>query len=384
MRLAEPNTIMYAGDCARERNASRKIAPLSSKKHWRPGDQALMIYPVAKRADNGEWDIITAQLPGHDIDGNGLGCRIYFAPSEATFGEYGEVLVPDRLYQFSKIAPLFVMAQKEREKKDLLERAGDDLPPALLQKSLQDIEFKYDRKNNQKAVKPVVSALKKYMTTELLFVPVRDDKPIFEDAVIVTQAISNSRYEKLKDIMKSKDYGPYQLDEASNLGYLETSFSFISTSGDASEAGRNAPQRVAPSMRAAVRYPECTEKLHHFLKSLAPDTYTMQRHSYMFEDIAVATLNNALTAYSALNSAVLTHLDDEGQERLVRNAAVVRQLQLRLPLELDSKIIEALGPDYHPESLSRESNIPEMDDLTIQSLLNANSAELETNSFMEE
>lgn len=311
-------------------------------KAWNVNDKGIVFYPIYKDPDTGELELLVGSVWGYKVnDMNALGLKASFIPTNAEINENGEPDVPDVAFQFSKLASAFITGEKEKREQEINSKPW---PTAAAQRSaLGQLDHDYDTKNNMKARRPVISRLSLYISTEVLYVPMKDNKPMWDDAKLYSQTLSNERILKLYTIMNDKQYAVGPDDK-----YLEVMYNFTAADGEKSTAGRAQPIGQTPEYRLRVQFAEDAAKLDRLLAQLPDTSEIIENHNYSYRRIPESTLRSAFSSYSIMNSDNLNYLKEDGIDQVARAAKLIEELSLKPSInspELLNRINEELAKE---------------------------------------
>lgn len=315
---------LSARSAMRTRQDSRKLSGFGSM--WKPGDQLQVFYPIFFDEESGLYDLIVAACWGHSVDPKALGLKRVFVPTTSEIVD-GEPKVPDALYQFSRIAPLFVQGELDEKTKSLMEK---NMPEAARKTALKKVEDEFENKE------PVVGKLRYVISTECVVVPIdQNGNPDIEKIRLVTQDLSDSKINQLLAILSDFKYRP----EDKEANYLEVTYTFGS-SGDKKQDGKVPPQGVSAEYKIAHRFPDAWPSVEQQLGSLPDNATTVFKRNGNFRAVEESQILTALQTYSVIESGSLDSLTDEDNiNRLIRNAAIVSQLQIPVSNE---EVIQAV------------------------------------------
>lgn len=338
-------------------------------KAWAVGDQATVLYPFWWYNEPGEASGFVLHHSGYfghkvnDIKLLGTG----FLRSLSPIDQFGNVIGSgDLAYQFSRIAPLLVNAQKERELAELNAKDWSTVPMPVYQEARQKIEYAYDTKNNPQAKKPLIERLKVEHTTEVVYVPLDPNGGIRELkeaqggnsggssplANTYNQVLSESRQEKLMSLANDKDYGilaqnPGMVPEAGKLYFLQVRYNWTAASGDKKDAGRAEPQGLSHDYTIHSQHPEFVKRVEELCNNIPVTASGIAAHTYASAPLPDEVLRARLQAVMVTATSSLPYMTQEDKNRFVQNAELIDYLRI-VPHEdpdLVARIEEELG---HP------------------------------------
>lgn len=306
---------MSARGAQKKRDESKKL-PMYSKQ-WLPGDQLRVFYPIFWK--DGRPEIAVGAVWGHSVsDIKGLGLHTAFIPSTTEFDENRLPVGPaDVTYQFSRIARVFVNGQKRVEEQMVESKPWPT--EAAKKDALKAIDEKYDTKNNPKAVRPIISPVQFYISTEVLSVKIANGAPIKDSLTLTSAPLSSAVITKLYGILDDPKYAP-----AEGAEFIEVEWKYpVDT--DKGQSSRNAsPAGLTSEYRMENAYPEMYALAAQMFPSVAKDAETITRRATRSVD--PAKVQGALMNYSIMNSEYLDQAIDEDVEILCKNVAVIEHI----------------------------------------------------------
>ena len=345
---------LTASQALRTRQDSRRLGGFG--KQWKSGETLTVFYPITWI--DGQPEILAAAVWGHSVSIKDLGLKRIFVPSNSQI-EDGVPKVPDVLYQFSRIAPLFIQGRYEEDRKRL---ESKNLPSSALKTALAKIDKDYDIDETGKIGKDAaVGKLRLVISTEVVTVTMGPNgEPDADNARLVTQDLSDSKIQALYSLMKNKQYAPKEGDK-----YIEVTYSF-GTSGDRKSDGKVAPNGVTDDYKIAHRFPDAFTRIEQQLVQLPESSDTIEKRNSSYRPVEDREIYSAIQTYSALNSDSLDSLTEEDMiERLKKNAAILDKLKIQVENE---EVNQAIRELHIPISPSAEVNdaAPKMGDLIDQ------------------
>ena len=363
------------------RLSAREAQRISSKarklqnfgRAWNVGDKGIVLYPIFKDEETGVVDLLVSKVWGYKVnDVKALGVGASFIPSTVEIDDNGKPVTPDLPYQFSFLAGSFVAGEKNAR------IAAIDAKPwpsnSAYKAALDALNDEYDVKNNPKARKPIISRLQLYISTEVVYIPIVNEKPDWDNAGLYAYALSKDRITKLLAIL---DDPQYAVDV--NEGYMEIQYNFVAADNEKSTAGRTAPIGVVPEYRLKNRFPDDVKKLAERVSMLPEDSDIIANHNYSYSKVDPIKLKNALSNYSMMNSECLDSVAEDEYGSLMKSAALIKELSVfnalkndKLKDELDKAIAEAgptiadIAPNYAAAQAAVDPSVPP----TIQALSN--------------
>ena len=372
------DTIMRVsvGAVLKEKAESKKS--MNFGKMWAPGSTGVVLYPFYKNED-GVFEPLIAVQKGHIVsDMKELGLNATFIPTLSEFDSEGNIIGSgDVAYQFSRIAPCFVAGQKEAEMDGI--RKKDGIDETMRQTLFKKVEDKYSR-DNMKGVKPIISPLTFYISTECVYIPMQNGQPEVKAARLVAQKLSDARIGKLMALAADEKFQPTQLP-GTDIYVLEVQYSW--PAGDKGEAGRTDPQGLVPEYRLEAKFPNEYKSLMSIINTLPRESETIARRNYSYTKISEARVRQALRSYAVMKTEYLDALnpvtDEEMITRIEKNASIINELQLTpaihntdlldkisAALELQSVHEQAVPSASEDEEYVRVSEAPSVSDLLEQ------------------
>ena len=331
MRMSARGAVKVASKAKKLRNLS---------KAWEVGDKAIVLYPIYFDAETGEKELLVAAEWGYTVnDFKGLGLNATFIPSNAEIGDDGTPVAPDVTAQFARLAPAFIAGEKEAKTEALIKKPW---PTTAAQKqAMTELEHQYDTKNNPSAKKPVVSRLQMHISTEVVYIPMKDEKPDWDKAAVYSQKMTADRIDKLYKIIKDKMYDVKDTDT-----YLEVQYDFVAADNNKSTAGRAAPVGLTPEYKMVNRFPDDINKLEALVSQLPTDSDIIKNHNYSYKKFSEAQLKAAFSQYSIMNCESLDTVPADYTDNVVNSAKLIKELSLFSALkneELKEAITEQLN-----------------------------------------
>lgn len=312
-------------------------------KAWKVGDKGIVLYPLFCNEDTKEADLLVAACWGYKVnDMNALGVKASFIPSNAEINDDGEPVVPDVTSQFSRLAPAFIAGEKERRTRALDAKPWPTV--AAHKAASEQLENEFDAKNNPKAKKSVISRLQLYISTEVIYVPIVNEKPDWANAALYSQSLSNDRISKLYAIMNDSKY-----NVTADSRYLEVQYDFVAADGEKSTAGRCQPVGVTPEYSLKSRYPDDVAKLDQLISQLPEDSKIIMNHNYSYRKISESTLRAAYSAYAVMHSEELDTLPDDAKEQAAKSARIIQELSI-LPMIKDEALVKSINEELAKEA----------------------------------
>lgn len=344
-RVMNVNTGNLGGD-------PRAVAKLSSGlrkcqnfgKAWDVGDQATVFYPFrwwpAEDGTGGSFEMHMSAYYGHQVsDMKALGTT--FLRSMSIIDQYGQIVGDgDLAYQFSRVAPLLVSAQKESELAQLNKKDWSVLPQSSYNDARDKIIAKYDSKTNIQAIRPLIGRLTILKVTEVVYVAMdsASGTPVFEDprkqrTGTYIQTLSDQRLDKLRALANDHSHGilaqnPGLVPESGELYFLEALYNFTSSNNTKSEAGRADPQGVSHQLTLTMKNEAYAPRLKELLNRVPPLPEQIAAHTYGMSPMPDDVLKAKLQAIMLGSTEHLTFLQEVEKDRLVKSAQLFDYLRI--------------------------------------------------------
>lgn len=353
MRLSTPsmnNGRMALSGLKRQKDMSQKLRMYS--KSWQAGDTMRVIFPVEQF--DGVWEILAGGVWGHKVnDFEGIGLKTALIPSSTDFDENGmPVGVPDITYQFSQIAPVFVKGQRAEDEAQIMRK---NFPTeAAKQDALRKIDYKYDVKNNKKAVTAAIGRATLHIFTEVVAIKIQNDQPVLDSAAIYSFPLASQRIDQLYTLLRDPKYAPMEGDK-----YWEIEWKYPANPDKDQSARASNPNGLTTEYRMCNQFPDAWKPVLEKCSGIAVDGDTIVRRTTRYID--QARIKSALTNYAIMNSQYLESSADEDKEILIKNANVVKELNVIGTLN-DVNLIERLKAEFTaiPATTTIPVEVPDM------------------------
>lgn len=333
MRLSARNVM-------RTRQESRRLGGFG--KQWKSGDTLQVFYPIYWNKDDKRWDLMVANVWGHSINPKEVSLKRIFAPTLSEIVD-GRPVTPDVLYQFSRIAPLFLQGAYDSEVAKL---ESKNLNKSALNSAMKKLEKDYQIEDGRIRKDPAVGKLRLIISTECVTVPLNDGKPDVENARLVSQDLSDTKIQALYAILTTPKYGlgePTEEDmQPDAVKWLEVTYTF-GTTNDRKQDGRVSPVGVTPEYRLQKTHEELFPRIKQQLNQLPTRTETIVKRNSSYHPVDESAIFSALSTYCALKSDYLDALAEEGMiERLAKNVEIIDKIQIPIQnAEINAKLEEA-------------------------------------------
>lgn len=333
------------------KSAAQKKKSIGQK--WKPGDSGVVFYPTFTD-ETGMPHLLVAALWGHSIDRSQLNIKSNFLPCLTDIDENGMPIgVPDITYQFSRIAKMFVEGMKKADENKVFAKMWDSEKDRKL--ALDNIEFKYDTKNNPDAIASPVKPLDYKILTEVVYVPLVNGVPKVDEAEAVMQDLSNARIAKLNAVLHNPQYSTL-VD-----GFLEVQYNFPLQ--EKKQAGQTDPVGVNVGFHMCEQFPDEWKRVQPKLEEIPKESELMANHSWNSIKFTEKEIKNALRSYAITNSEYLEILEDDSEERLVKNVALIKDLGLIKQFTTNSELrqkLEEAATALEPEAEKRPTGEEEV------------------------
>lgn len=291
-------------------------------KKWDVGDKGIVLYPVYWDDETERLELLVAQVWGYKVnDMQALGIKTSFIPSNAPIGDDDMPVGQDITAQFSRLAPAFIAGEKAAKMQQI---EAKNWPTAAAQKAaMEKLEADYDTKNNMKARKPVVGKLMLLITTECIYIPMKNDVPDWDNAQLVAQTLSSTKISKLLALIDDPQYAMTK-----DSRYLEVQYNFTAADGLKSTAGKNDPTGITEAFALRNRFPDSVSKLEDLITQLPTDSDIIANHNYSYAKQDEASLKSLFQAYSIMNCESLDTVPEDYETSVVKSAEVIDKLQI--------------------------------------------------------
>lgn len=346
---------MSARGAAKVASKARKLSNFG--KCWEVGDKGIVLYPIYWDDETQRMELLVCSEWGYRVnDMDSLGIKATFIPSNAEINDDGVPVVPDIASQFSKLAPAFIAGEKAAEERKLEQKAW---PTASAQKTaMENLEKLYDTKNNPNAKKAVIGKLCLLITTECVYIPIKNEKPDWDNARLVAQSLSSSKINKLMSIMDDKMYNINK-----ETPYLEVQYNFTAADGNKSTAGKNDPVGLTGDYLLENRFPDDVAKLNNLATQLPQDSDIIKNHNYSYLHFPEAQLKSIFQAYCITKSENLDTVPEDWEDTVVNSSKFMDELSLVKALnnaDLKQKITDRLAEEVGaaPTLLTPNDTVP--------------------------
>lgn len=341
-----------AANAVHERQSTKK--KLGFGKAWEVGDQVKAFYRLERDPETGTRGIVVASVWGHKVtDMKDFGLPTTFIPTTTEIDEFGNPIgEPDVTYKFSRIASAYIAGRKNAEIVKAKEKFAGDTDS--LQTRLKTIEEKYDRQKHQDAPKPIIGFLEDVISTEVLVVKCKEGVPV-PGAIpeIYTQSLSDERISKLTAIMMDNRYCP------EDMNYLEVEYTFTAEDGKKSTAGRVSPTGQSSETRLEHTAPEAWPVIKAKIDGMITDEEVLRRRNWSFTPQTMSRVWNAIKMYCINHDEDLECLPDDVEENVLKNALMIRSLNIKLPAGLESKLNEAAEKQLSETKMEEATKVTE-------------------------
>lgn len=342
---------------------------------WEVGDQGTVFYPFRYvNTDNGGvFRLHTAAFFGHDVsDMKVLGTT--FLRSNSVIDEHFNVIGNgDLAYQFSRLAPLLIEAEKEKALAEVKARDWSMLGESAYMAARKQVEDQYDTKENMQAKRPIIGKLRLKFVTECVYVnmDVNTSKPNMKSenkTGLYIQEARDGRRAKLNALANDVNMGiiAQHSDPATGkifepvegeIYFLEVIYNFTSAKNSKAEAGRSDPQGVARSITLKMRDPDCAKAIDALLEQVPKESGDIAAHTYGLAPVEDEALRKKLQNVLFSATPYLKYLGAESKDKVVASAELFDYLRIapKEDPELEGRLTEALG---HPAGEYTTSEVP--------------------------
>jgi hypothetical protein len=358
---------LTARGALRTRQDSRRLSGFGSM--WKSGESVQVFYPIVWDEENQQFDLLVAMCWGHNANPKEIGLKRIFIPTLSEIID-GEPKNPDVTFQFSRIAPLFIQGAKDKKLKELQEK---NMQESARKTAMKKVEDEFEDKD------AVIGKLRLVISTECVVVPLLPDgTPDSEKARLVSQDLSDSKINALLSILGDHKYKP----DNNEATYLEVSYAF-GTTGDRKQDGKVAPQGITPEYRVVTRYVDHWSRIEQQINGLPDNDVTIFKRNSSFRQVEEREIISAISTYAAIESDALDAVDDEGIERLKRNASII--LDLKIPVAHEG-VLEAVTEVAEQRAKAEEAGATKEDAAapTLTNLLSEHKKEVDEARAAEE
>lgn len=309
--------LMSARRAQKTKNESRKLSGYS--KQWLPGDTLHTFYPIFW--DDGVPQLAVGAVWGFPVSNvKELGLKTIFIPSSNEFNEDGQPIgQPDITYQFSLIAKIFVEGKRALEEQAINVKKFPT--EAARKEALKDLEYRYDTKNNMNAEQPIIRRANYVISTEVVSVKMANNQPDPQTIAHTSAPLSNDLINTLYQIMETPRFAPQEGDK-----FLEVEWSYVSDPNKSVSGRKSKPVGLTPDFRIQAQFPDVWQKIESMMTNVSMDAQTIVRRSTKSVDLS--KVKAAIAQYCYLHSEYLDAADEQGTEILVRNAQLLKDLEV--------------------------------------------------------
>ena len=345
--------LMSARVAQKTKNESKKLSGYS--KQWLPGDTLHTFYPIFW--EDGQPQLAAGAVWGFPVsDVKVLGLKTIFIPSSNEFNEDGQPIgTPDITYQFSLIARTFVEGKRALEEEAIMKKKFPS--EAARKEALKDLEYRYDTKNNMSAVQPIIRRANYTISTEVVSVKMANNLPDPNTIAHTSAPLSNDLINTLYQIMETPRFAPQEGDN-----FLEVEWSYVSDPNKSVSGRKSKPVGLTPEFRIQNQFPDVWPKIEGMMTNVSMDAQTIVRRSTRSVDLS--KVKAAIAQYCYMNSECLDAADEQSTEILVRNAALLKDLDVIGILsntELADKLNAELAEAAQASIPASNPQLPEME-----------------------
>lgn len=312
------------------KNESRKLTMYS--KQWLPGDTLHVFYPIFWL--DGKPELAVGAIWGHQVsDIKELGLKTSFIPSTTEFDVDGNPIgQPDITYQFSMIAKVFIDGRKAIEEAAIEAKKFPN--ESLRKEALKDLELRYDTKNNQKAIQPIIKRPSYYISTEVISVKFANGVPDPNTIAHTSAPLSNDLLNALYSLLDNPKYAPQEGDK-----FFEVEWTYTADPDKSASGRKSKPAGLTPDFKMPTQFPEQYSRVESMMGNVSMDAQSIVRRATRTVD--PNKVRAAVAQYSYMHSEDLDAANEDNTEILIRNAALLKELSIPMVLsneELASKI----------------------------------------------
>lgn len=325
MRFAANGTLSGAMSTSASTKGLRSFS-----KCWTPGDVLRVYYPIVWIDEMQAWDVIVGAVWGHEVkDYKKLKLKSHarFIPSLCDVNPDGTTNgEPDLAEKFSRIAPIFVAAQKAREIASIESKIG--LTNADKTEAIKDIEAKYDP-SSMTSEKPVIGRRDFITTAICVCAKISNQKLDPSTASIVYQPIKQTRANDIIDILSDPRYTPIH-HEGEDFAVLEVQYSFPGNV-EKKQAGKDCKVLgLQENERSAIIDPESWRAIEARCKNLPKKPEDITRRTT--RSVSEQELRQAISSYAIRGlddiNALSPEFNSTDVEILCKNVDVLNELNL--------------------------------------------------------
>ncbi len=340
---------MSARGAQKKRDESKKLVMYS--KQWVPGDTLRVFYPIYW--EDGRPEIAVGAVWGHSVsDIKALGLHTAFIPSTTDFDENRlPIGQPDITYQFSKIARVFVNGMKKEEEERIESKKGWQ-SDAAKKAALRSVEDKYDSKNNQNAVRPIISPLQYYISTEVVSVKIANKSPVMDTVKVSSAPLSSQTITRLYAIMEDPKYAPQVGDK-----FFEVEWKYPSDPDKGMSSRSAAPAGLTPEYRFQAQWEDKYAAVQSQCGGIMFDSESIKRRAT--KSVDPMKVMQAIMQYTFINSQYLDYADGEDVDLLCRNIELLDRIGVMGALE-NKSLLSKLKEELQKYKDNREAETSSM------------------------
>lgn len=345
--------LMSARVAQKTKNESKKLTGYS--KQWLPGDTLHTFYPIFW--EDGHPQLAAGAVWGFPVsDVKTLGLKTIFIPSSNEFNEDGQPIgQPDITYQFSMIARTFIEGKRALEEQAIMNKKFPS--EAARKEALKDLEYRYDTKNNMGAEQPIIRRANYTISTEVVSVKMANNVPDPNTIAHTSAPLSNDLINTLYQIMETPRFAPQEGDK-----FLEVEWSYVSDPNKSTSGRKSKPVGLTPEYKIQNQFPDVWTKIEGMMTNVSMDAQTIVRRSTRSVDLS--KVKAAIAQYCYMNSEYLDAADEQSTEILVRNAQLLKDLDVIGILsnnELADKLNAELAQAAQASIPASNPQLPEME-----------------------
>lgn len=313
------------------RQSAKKLTGFNSK--WKPGDKLRVLYPCFRDEETGELDLLCGAVWGYPWDVKATSLKRIFVPTLSEIDEYGDPVTKDIIAQAVPMLRLVFDGQKQEAVNKI--KANSRMAESARATAIDQINKDFEKKN------PLARGLEYKIFTECYVIPMSpDDKPDWKNAGLVSQDLSNERYNNIVAAMNSSaNYHDEKTD------FFEISYAFKSDN-DKADAGKVTPLGCPKDIALSCLKEEDTISKENYNRiligaNLLPDdSEVIIKRNSNSKPVPEAEIMRAISDYCATNYTALDALDgdDVFMDRLDKQLGAIRLFNV--PVTIPSVVAE--------------------------------------------
>lgn len=231
------------------KDANKKL--MAFNKQWEPGKKFRVLYPVFWDEEGQRYELMAGAIWGYNWDLKATNLKRVFLKTVAPINENGDPEYKDELAQMVPIARLLYKGQQRKEEREIEENPR--MKEAAKITAINKIKVDYNGDDNglNRIHQPLIGKLDYKIFTECVMIPMDDnDVPDFSKAILVSQDLSNSRFDEISTAINDKKcYVDKELEIA------EVAWNFVAAADKSASGRKTTPAPVEESI-ALIACPE--------------------------------------------------------------------------------------------------------------------------------